>query len=100
MGWTDLSIIIKLNMLRFWNRLMDFNHKKIKSNKEIYNYYFYITNMNSTSINHKIVSSLSVYQNFVSVDFTTGTQQYNKYNCLDHILQSTDQYLRDTSYHT
>ena len=23
MGWTDISIIMKINMLRFWNRLLD-----------------------------------------------------------------------------
>ena len=29
MGWIDISILIKLSMLRFWNRLMDLDHDRL-----------------------------------------------------------------------
>ena len=32
MGWIDLSVVIKINMLRFWNKLIDLSNERLTKN--------------------------------------------------------------------
>ena len=36
MEWIDLPVVIKINMLRYWNKLIDLSNEKLK--KKYYNF--------------------------------------------------------------
>ena len=41
MGWIDLSVVIKINMLRFWNELINLSNERLTNNFFLKDYNFF-----------------------------------------------------------